>query len=92
MIELSGQLLPVQVLEAPVADERDMVLVLTAEGTKYRLSIREFYVVEESMHAMSLLQAQECNMLAKFMLVAASKVDQEIPQEQPTSADCGYRS
>ena len=67
-------MLPVQVLEAPISNESDMVLVLTAEGTKYRLSIHELYVVEESMHGMSVLQAQDCNMLAKFMPVAASKV------------------
>ena len=47
MIELSGQSLPVQVFEAPISDESDMVLVLTAECTKYRLSIHELYVVEE---------------------------------------------
>ena len=74
MIELSGQLLPVQELEAPISDARDMVLVLTAEGTTYRLSIHELYVFEESMHGISVLQAQDCNMLAKFMPVAASKI------------------
>ena len=60
MIELSGQLLPVQVLEAPIADQRgqghdDMVLVLTAEGKRYRLSIQELCAFEESMHGVSVL-------------------------------------
>ena len=62
MIELSGQLLPVQVLEAPIPDERghcyeDMVLVLTAERKKIRLSIQELYAFEGSMHGMSVRQA-----------------------------------
>ena len=100
MIELSGQLLHVQVLEAPIPaipDERgqgyeDMVLVLTAEQKKIRLSIQELFAFEESMHGMSVRQAEECNMLAKFMPIAASKMIQEIPEEHKTSAASGYCS
>ena len=103
MIELSGQLVPVQVLEAPIPaipDERgqgyeDMVLVLTAEQKKIRLSIQELFAFEESMHGMSVRQAEECNMLAKFMPIAASKIRRSQRNTKPlrhlaTAADEGF--
>ena len=48
MIELADRLIPVQVLEAPIPDERgqeyeDMVLVLTVEQKTIRLSIQELF-------------------------------------------------